>query len=56
LKLLSVGVGVGVGGPAGPGGGPGRLAELPAVAGGSACPQAFYPTTESSAVNEGAVR
>ncbi|HEY3903723.1 MAG TPA: ferritin-like domain-containing protein [Streptosporangiaceae bacterium] len=49
LKLLSVG-------PGGLSGGPDRLAELPGVVGGSCCPHAFYPTAESSAVDEGVVR
>jgi hypothetical protein len=49
LKLLSVGAG-------GLAGGPERLAELPGVVGDSCCPQAFYPTTGSSAVDEGVVR
>lgn len=51
LKLLSVG------GPPGlTGGAVGRLAELPGVVGGSGCPHAFYPTSQSSAVDEGVAR
>ncbi len=49
LKLLSVGAGGLIGGSD-------RLAELPGVVGASSCPHAFYPTIESSAVDEGVVR
>ena len=49
LKLLSVGAG-------GLRGKSDRLTELPGVVGGSGCPHAFYPTTESSAVDEGVAR
>jgi hypothetical protein len=55
LKLLSVGGG-GFSGGSGGHGGSGRLAGLPGVVGGSCCPHAFYPTTDSSAVDEGVVR
>jgi hypothetical protein len=37
-----------------PGGG--RPTGLPADFGAGSCPHAFYPTTESSAVDEGVVR
>jgi Ferritin-like domain len=49
LKLLSIGADRLTDGSS-------RLAGLPGAAGGSGCPHAFYPTTESAAVDEGAVR